>query len=83
MKSRDAFLCLAELKACNTDAIVKKIVKVIFNRSGLDSSFIVGQCYDGASVMSGDVQQKLEEYVCRNEFVPYVNCPAHQLNPCR
>ena len=43
----------------------------------------MGQCHDDASVISGrveGVQQKLKEYIGQNAFVPYVHCPAHQLN---
>ena len=61
VKPRDAFLCFKKKKACNTDA--KKIVDVLFNRFGLDSSFLVGQFYYGASAVSGHVggmQQKLK-----------------------
>jgi hypothetical protein len=63
--------------------LIQAVIPNLFTRFGLDSSFLVGQCYDGASVMSGrvgGVQQKLKEYIGQNAFVPYVHCPAHQLN---
>ena len=49
VKSRDAFLRFEIMKACKADATVRKIVNVLFTRFGLDGSFLMGQCYDGAS----------------------------------
>ena len=57
-----------------------------FNEYHLNTIHLVGQAYDGASVMSGaegGVQAILRKKVStadRNAFVPYVHCPPHQLN---
>ena len=53
--SRDALLSFDVMQEYNVDAIAKDVVDVFFTRCGLSGSFSVGQCYDGASVMSGRV----------------------------
>jgi hypothetical protein len=63
----------------NATALVDLIMKEIM-LTGINNMLILGQCYDGASVMSGKnkgVQTKLRE-IYPNAL--YTHCYAHRLN---
>jgi len=70
---------LCHLKDLSAQSITKTIEKVLTDE-GLDLNFCVGQCYDGANVMSGlaaGVQAKLRE--CPPNAI-YLHCHANRLN---
>lgn len=63
-----------------TAASLSKFIIEILTSHGIDFNFCVGQCYDGASVMSGwanGVQAKVQE-IAPNAC--YIHCYAHRLN---
>ena len=64
VKFRDAFLCFEIMKVCEADAIVRKTVDVLSARFGLNSSFLMCHCYDGASIMLGCIGCVTETEKC-------------------
>jgi len=74
--------CFLEFQAAaglDAETLAKSVI-LSFNAYGLDLSYLVGQAYDGASVMSGKhkgVQQRLRSEV---KYAYYVHCCAHRLN---
>lgn len=67
------------MKDLSAEALSKFIIELLTSY-GLDFNFCVGQCYDGASVMSGwanGVQAKIKE-IAPNAC--YIHCYAHRLN---
>ena len=67
------------MKTLTAQALSEFIYEEV-SKMGIDWSCCVGQCYDGASVLSGwasGVQARLNEKV---KGAPYVHCYAHRLN---
>jgi hypothetical protein len=76
---REEFLAFHDPKELNAKALAEKISNEI-SLTGISKKLILGQCYDGASVMSGvnnGVQSKLRE-IYPNAL--YTHCHAHRLN---
>ena len=73
-------LSILKLKERDAKAITAKIMEDLEVKN-LPKGYLVAQCHDGASVMSGvhnGVQVGISEAVGR--LVPYVHCFAHQLH---
>lgn len=67
------------MKDLTAESLSKFIIGLLTSY-GIDFAFCVGQCYDGASVMSGwanGVQARIKE-VAPNAY--YIHCYAHRLN---
>lgn len=61
---------------------MSKILKFL-EKSNLDQIPIIGQSYDGVSVMSGQtggVQTKLRTLHSPAKYAVYVHCMAHKIN---
>ena len=78
------FLEFSAIKNANADGLCQIIANVLFSDCGFEKRHLVGQSYDGASVMcgtDGGVQAKLKNFVKNHsDFVPYVHCPPRQIN---
>lgn len=75
----ESFLTFVATSCQDAQSLSKYILDTLDNH-GLDSSRIVSQGYDGASVMSGrytGVQQRIKDVV---PHAIYVHCYAHTLN---
>jgi len=69
------------MKKCDAQHFVQEIFKILADNN-LDINRCVGQCYDGASVMSGKytgVQQRISNII---PHAVYIHCYAHRLNLC-
>lgn len=81
---KEVFLEFLNLRNHDAPGYVSLLLEA-FQRYDLDTQNLVGQAYDGASVMSGGkngVHCKLREAISKDKpvFAPYVHCPPHQLN---
>jgi len=68
------------MKNSNAESLANKIFKIL-STNKLDKMNCIGQCYDGASVMSGDflwVQERIRSEV--PHVIIYIYCYAHRLN---
>ena len=73
-------IAVVQVPSTKADALLNAIL-VVLKQFDLDPSRIYGQCYDGASNMSGEfngLQQKLRESGAKHAV--YVHCYAHRLN---
>jgi hypothetical protein len=72
---------LKYVKVVDTTGIsLSKVIMEEFSQLGLDCNYLIGQGYDGASVMSGHmhgVQAEIRK-ICPHAV--YVHCAAHVLN---
>lgn len=69
------------MEKCDAQSLSQEIFKIIA-ANNLDINKCIGQCYDGASVMSGKysgVQQRISNII---PHAIYVHCYAHRLNLC-
>lgn len=76
---KEYFLGFYNTKGTTADELLN-VVKGVFLRLELDFSKLRGQCYDGASNMSGrknGLQTKIQQI---EERALYVHCNAHNLN---
>uniref|UniRef100_A0A3Q3ABG9 DUF4371 domain-containing protein n=1 Tax=Kryptolebias marmoratus TaxID=37003 RepID=A0A3Q3ABG9_KRYMA len=75
----EEFLHFTPAEGLDADSLFESI-KMTLNRCNIDVNCCVGQCYDGAAVMSGcnnGVQEKLKKEVPQ---AVYIHCHAHRLN---
>lgn len=83
VKSGYVFENLLDFQTCdelNAEATAKVILSTM-RTNGLDVNKLISQCYDGASVMSGDkggVQAVIQRELGRK--IPYVHCFNHRLH---
>lgn len=83
----ERFLCFVPVKKGDASSLKDFIVNVLFKHYELNPEYLVGQAYDGATVMSGvhgGLQKKINDYLkenCNNEkaYAPYIHCPSHQI----
>ena len=76
---REHFLTFIDTASLTAEGLTKHIFDIL-EKFQLDPQWIVAQCYDGASVMSGHlsgVQSRVKEVV---PHAHYVHCYAHTLN---
>ena len=75
----EEFISLSHVADLNAESLCNNILAEM-KSSGLDQCSVIGQCYDGASVMSGRYGgvQKLFRDIHSNAL--YVHCHAHRLN---
>lgn len=69
------------MKKSNAESLASEILKILLTNN-LDKMNCIGQCYDGASVMSGEhsgVQERIRSEV---PHAIYIHCYAHRLNVC-
>lgn len=79
-KVKESLIGMPTTDDYDAESLASLILKTL-NECGLDCSNILSQCYDGASVMSGQhggVQKKLQEKLQKQ--IPYVHCFNHQLH---
>jgi hypothetical protein len=75
----ECFLGFFPAEELNAKMLAQLILEEL-KKNGIDIKQCVGQCYDGASVMSGchtGVQSRISEV---GEYIPYVHCYVHRLN---
>ena len=75
----EEFLHFTPADGLDADSLFASI-KQTLSRCGIDLNFCVGQCYDGAAVMSGcnnGVQELFRREVLQ---AVYIHCHAHRLN---
>lgn len=73
----ECFVGFSDLSELNAKALSEKIVEVL-TKLGLDIKKCIGQCYDGASVMSGaatGVHQRINEIVSGGCILHSLSCP--------
>ena len=76
----ESFLCFQAAETLNAEGLSQMIVRCL-ERHGLDyRSNLVGQGYDGASVMSGKHSGVAARIQSNARFAFYVHCNAHCLN---
>ena len=76
---REEFLHFAHADGLDADSLLRSIQQTL-SQCNIDKNMCVGQCYDGAAVMSGSksgVQQKFKKDVPQ---ALYIHCHAHRLN---
>lgn len=76
----ESLLCFEKANDITAKGITKIIIDQI-EQNGIVEAKIICQCYDGASVMSGEhggVQTLLQQYFKRK--IPYVHCFNHRLH---
>nr|XP_010767726.1 PREDICTED: zinc finger MYM-type protein 1-like [Notothenia coriiceps] len=76
---REEFLHVRRTEGLDADSLLSTI-KQTLSQCNIDPHMCVGQCYDGAAVMSGcknGVQQKFKKEVPN---ALYIHCHAHRLN---
>lgn len=78
-KIYERFIKYLQPKGHTTDILAAEIVNEL-DSLNIDKNKLIGQCYDGASVMSGNSNgvQKIVRYMY--PYAYYVHCYAHQLN---
>ncbi|KAL4131264.1 hypothetical protein QTP88_008601 [Uroleucon formosanum] len=80
---KESFIGFYSMNKGDAESICNFMIKTIFEDIGLNKSFMVGQGFDGANVMSGKhggLQAKLNEFLGEEIYAPCVHCAAHQLN---
>ncbi|XP_068114995.1 zinc finger MYM-type protein 1-like [Hyperolius riggenbachi] len=78
-KIHEEFIGFHQAQGLNATSLTSTIIQVLADLT-IDIKTCIGQCYDGASVMSGDaagVQKKFREQCPR---ALYVHCYSHRLN---
>ena len=78
-KTSETFVGFCETDSVTGEALFQVITTKI-QQLGLEIKSIVGQCYDGAAIMSGykkGVASRIQEVAA---FAIYVHCYAHLLN---
>ena len=76
----ESFLCFQAAESLDAAGLSKLIVSCL-ERHGLDyRNYLVGQGYDGASVMSGKHSGVSARIQSNARFAFYVHCNAHCLN---
>lgn len=78
---KESFIGFYNMNKGDAESICNFMIKN--ENIGLNKSFMVGQGFDGANVMSGKhdgLQAKLNEYLGEEIYAPYVHCAAFQLN---
>ncbi|XP_076348043.1 zinc finger MYM-type protein 1-like [Tachypleus tridentatus] len=63
----------------DADSLLKKIMETLA-KCGIDYNVCIGQCYDGAAVMSGHISGVEEKFRREVSQAVYVHCYAHRLN---
>lgn len=69
------------MKKSNAESLATEIMKILIDNK-LDKMNCIGQCYDGASVMSGQYSGVQERIRLEIPHAIYVHCYAHRLNLC-
>lgn len=63
----------------DADSLLNKILEILA-KCGVDHNACIGQCYDGAAVMSGHISGVQERFRREAPQAVYVHCYAHSLN---
>lgn len=69
------------MKKSNAESLATEIMRIL-QTNKLDKMNCIGQCYDGASVMSGKYAGVQERIRLEVPHAIYVHCYAHRLNLC-
>lgn len=69
------------MKNSNAESLANEIFKIL-STNKLDKMNCIGQCYDGASVMSGEFSGVQERIRSEVPHAIYIHCYAHRLNLC-
>jgi len=80
---KESFIGFYSKNKGDAESICNFMIKTLFEDTGLNKSFMVGQGFDGANVMSGKhggLQAKLNEFLGEEIYAPYVQSATHQLN---
>lgn len=80
LEVEERFLGFLNCSSARNAQALKELITQFINRVGLDGIPIIAQCYDGASVMSGErggLQAKMKE---THTHAVYIHCLAHKLN---
>ena len=75
-KVQERFIGVVKVDKCT----LIKTVEDIFDKHGLNFENLCGQCYDGASNMSGQYSGLQRRIFDKNQKALYVHCYAHILN---
>jgi len=73
------FLTFRHMINVDAKSLCEAIVSILTSL-GLNQCIIIAQCYDGASVMSGDVSGVQARFKQIHKNAVYVHCHAHRLN---
>lgn len=79
-KVKESLLILTTTKKLDAETFTRETLKVL-KENNLNTDYLLSQCYDGASVMSGKVggvSTRIQKAVKR--IVPYVHCFNHRLH---
>lgn len=79
-KVKESLLDVITTKKLDAKTFTEATLKTLED-NGLDTSHLLSQCYDGASVMSGKsggVSARIQKTLSRN--IPYVHCYNHRLH---
>ncbi|XP_076348019.1 zinc finger MYM-type protein 1-like, partial [Tachypleus tridentatus] len=75
----EEFLDFTGAEGLDADSLLKKIMETLA-KCGIVHNACIGQCYDGAAVMSGHNSGVLERFRKEVSQAVYVHCYAHRLN---
>ncbi|XP_076322154.1 zinc finger MYM-type protein 1-like [Tachypleus tridentatus] len=75
----EEFLDFTAAEGLDADSLLKKIMETLA-KCGIDHNACIGQCYDGAAVMSGHISGIQERFRREVSQAVYVHCYAHRLN---
>lgn len=78
-KIHEEFLDFTAAEGLDADSLLNKILETLAS-CGIDHNACIGQCYDGAAVMSGHVSGVQERYRREVPQAVYIHCYAHRLN---
>ena len=79
LTTHEEFLGMHEIDSADSETITS-VIKDILLRYNLSLDMCYGQCYDGASVMSGSRSGVAARIQQENKKALYVHCLAHALN---
>ena len=77
----ERFLCFALAPDLTGNGLATQLLAIL-SSSGLDKDNMVGQGYDGAAAMSGDMNGVQRHIMNKCPSAVYVHCAAHSLNLC-
>ncbi|XP_076356908.1 zinc finger MYM-type protein 1-like [Tachypleus tridentatus] len=75
----EEFLDFTTAEGLDANSLLKKILESLA-KCGIDHNACIGQCYDGAAVMSGHISGVQEKFRREVSQAVYVHCCAPRLN---
>ena len=76
----ERFLCFIDCSSNRKAESLYNIIKVALTEFGIYNIPIIAQCYDGASVMSGNLTGVKTQIMNDHPNADYIHCMAHKLN---